>query len=188
MVVFVAGIHGVGKTWLCERYARQYEVRHITASALIEQVLTSFNLSAGERVNDSDLDQQALELAVNSIVASGKSLLLEGQMVLRDKHGQQVASNTDAFARLNLAAIVLISTDVSVVAQRQSSRDATATPADLDAFQRREMQHAEQISKALGIPLLTLHAPDTHTFNQAVGACFGHSSVARHLLPPGVAQ
>jgi len=172
MVVFVAGIHGVGKTWLCERYASQYGVLHSSASTLIKQVLTSVTWSTDKRVADIEQNQQALELAVNSIRASGKSLLLDGHLVLRDKQGQPVPLSTDVFARLNLAAIVLITADVSVIAERLSSRDAIETPADLDAFQRCEVQNAKRVSEALGIPLLTLHAPDTHTFNQAVGACF----------------
>lgn len=172
MVVFVAGIHGVGKTWLCERYASLRDVRHSSASMLINQVLTSVTWSADKRVPDIDQNQQALELAVNSITASGKSLLLDGHLVLRDVHGQLVPLSTDVFARLHLAAIVLITADVSVIAERLVNRDATATPTDLDAFQRCEERRAREVSEALGIPLLALHAPDPDTFKLAIDACF----------------
>lgn len=37
MTVFVAGVHGVGKSYLCQNYALKYGVVHESASALIRR-------------------------------------------------------------------------------------------------------------------------------------------------------
>ncbi|OLU12789.1 hypothetical protein BVH01_20650 [Pseudomonas sp. PA1(2017)] len=82
MTVFVAGVHGVGKSYLCQQYALEYGVLHESSSGLIRQELSLAQWSADKKVKNVDANQLALRSAVNRINHQGLSLLLDGHFVL----------------------------------------------------------------------------------------------------------
>jgi len=166
---FVAGIHAVGKSYLCGRAAVSGWV-HSSASTLIKQELGSANWTSAKLVDDPDRNQKALIAAVKRINADGKRLLLDGHFVLRDARDQFVFLGADVFADLHLDAVVLIEALASVIAERLESRDGVARRfSDIEEFQLAERRQAETVCAALSLRLTTLNAPTDEQFVAALG-------------------
>ncbi|MCX5544695.1 ATP-binding protein [Paraburkholderia sp. CNPSo 3076] len=165
MNVFVAGIHAVGKSYLCEQAASAGGWQHSSASALIKQERGVANWSAEKRVDDPDSNQRALVSAVNRINGEGTRLLLDGHFVLRGKDGSFIELPADVFEALNLSSVVLIEAPVATIAERLRTRDDVAVDEkDIEAFLTLERKQAESVCTSLGLPLTILCSPDTAAF------------------------
>ncbi|MDF1782306.1 MAG: ATP-binding protein [Alcanivoracaceae bacterium] len=161
MVIFLAGAHGVGKTFLGKPAAESLGFLHATASSLI------LNMLDGERNWDSDKctesiddNQQALVTAVDKIQEIGDvTLVLDGHFVLRNKVGEIEKISPDVFKRLGISSIILIESPVSVVLERLKQRGAPQTVKDISELAEAELSASEQVSKAMSIPLVRLTSP-----------------------------
>ncbi|MFX1689843.1 ATP-binding protein [Paraburkholderia sp. A2RI-6] len=169
MNVFVAGIHAVGKSYLCDQAASTGGWKHSSASALIKQELGGANWSAEKRVDDPNRNQRALVAAVKRINDAGTRLLLDGHFVLRGNDGAFIPLQADVFDALNLSAVVLIESPASTIAERLKSRDGVvANEEDIEAFLKVERSQAQSVCGALGLRLTVLSSPDFAKFSDAL--------------------
>ncbi|WP_175772928.1 ATP-binding protein [Paraburkholderia phenazinium] len=161
---FVAGIHAVGKSYLCGRAAVSGWV-HSSASTLIKQELGGANWTGAKLVDDPGRNQKALIAAVKRINAEAQRLLLDGHFVLRDAQDQFVFLGAEVFADLNLEAVVLIEAPASLIAERLESRDGVARHvSEIEEFQLAERRQAEAVCAALNLKLTVLNAPTDEQF------------------------
>ncbi|WP_419793870.1 ATP-binding protein [Pseudomonas palleroniana] len=172
MVVFVAGVHGVGKTYLCERFATHSGIRHSSASALIKEERKSANWESNKLVSDIDSNQFALTAAVKRVTADSKKLLLDGHFVLKKSDGSLAAVHEDTFKELNLSAVLLIEVDPETVRQRLLSRDSNASAGDVADFLLAERERAVCVSEQLRLPLTILHKPSQQEFDNHLNNIF----------------
>ena len=169
MNVFVAGIHAVGKSFLCTKAAADGAWRHSSASTLIKQELGSANWTSEKRVGDPDRNQKALVAAVKRINEQGTRLLLDGHFVLRGKEGEFIRLGAEVFAQLKLDAIVLIEAPAAVIAARLQERDnVNADLSDVEVFLVAEREQAKSVCEALGVRLSILECPDLGDFLHAL--------------------
>jgi len=170
MNIFVAGIHGVGKTYLAQRLPAQSGLLHTSASALIKDERALPDWNADKRVADVNANQVALAQAVTRHNAAGTALLLDGHFVLLGQDGQFILLGADVFKALNLSAVVQIEVPPDVVAGRVAQRDELyRDPAWLADFLARERAQAELVCAELNLPLTVLHSPSDTEFANAVG-------------------
>lgn len=168
MNVFVAGIHGVGKTYLASRIPATSGLMHTSASKLIKEVLSLPEWETDKLVADVDRNQLALANAVAKYNAKGTALLLDGHFVLLGKTGESIPLRADVFKTLNLSKVLLIEADPTVVEQRIQNRDGLRRDFDwLAAFMHQERLQAEAICTELNVPLCILESPDVDKFVDA---------------------
>lgn len=173
MVAFVSGIHGVGKTYLCEKYvASRDDVIHESSSALIRKAKNSVNWSTEKRVIDVNDNQIALTQEVKKITSLGKKLILDGHTVLLGAEGQYVHISPSVFSELGITAIILIESDTETILQRLRDRDATKNIADLEKFMSAERMQAKLVADSLSIPLEILVGPTTSEFTTVIDNAF----------------
>lgn len=172
MVVFVAGVHGVGKTYLCERFAANAGIRHSSASALIKEERRSANWESNKLVSDIDSNQIALAAAVKRVTAESKKLLLDGHFVLKNADGGLIAVHEDTFKDLSLSAVLLIEADAETVRERLLSRDSNSSAGDIAEFQCLEKARAIFVSELLNLQLTTLHKPSQQEFDNHLNTIF----------------
>lgn len=175
MNIFVAGIHGVGKTYLAKRLPSDSGLMHTSASTLIKEELALPEWTPDKRVADVDENQVALAKAVARHNAGGTALLLDGHFVLLGRDGQFVPLGVDVFKALNLSAIVLIEALPDVVAGRVTLRDELhRDPVWLTDFMAQERTQAELVCADLKLPLTVLESPNDADFASAVGVTRRH--------------
>lgn len=169
MNLFVAGIHGVGKTFLASKLSADVGFLHTSASKLIKEELSLPEWGTEKRVSDVDRNQIALAAAVKRHNDSGTRLLLDGHFVLLDSEGKFVRLGAAVFHALNLDGVILLEADVPTIIDRVRRRDGK----ELDAafifdFLRAEREQAELICKELRITLHTLHSANPDGFVDAI--------------------
>ena len=172
MVVFVAGVHGVGKTYLCERFSAISGIQHASASSLIKKELKTANWESNKLVSDIDSNQIALTAAVTRITKNSKQLLLDGHFVLKKQDNSLAAVHENTFKDLNLSMIFLIESGAEVIRHRLISRDSNTSAGDIENFLQEERSRASFISSFLNIPLITLNQPSEKIFNTYLTKAF----------------
>lgn len=88
MNIFVAGVHGVGKTYLASRLPSTLGLIHTSASKLIKEERAMPSWGVDKRVSDVDANQIALAAAVKRHNDAGVQLLLDGHFVLLNNNGR----------------------------------------------------------------------------------------------------
>jgi len=174
MIVFVAGIHGVGKTFLGAPAAKQLGIRHVTASQLIREERGLQSWCADKRVSGVDENQAALISAVNRLRSINPKLLLDGHFVLR-VNGEFNEIDTQVFRDLQIGAVLLLEAELDTVIERLQARGGTSwTLSELRTLARREEAHARRVSSALGITYRNLFAPSEREFVDTVRLVIGN--------------
>ena len=153
-MIFVSGIHGVGKTFFCNRVKEQLGIAAYSASKLIAEK-RSRDFPADKIVEDIDENQLLLLKAIEELREKGDEFILDGHFCLLDGEGciSRVSMNT--YTSLKPDSIVLLMEQPSVIATRRLQRDGVVVKeADIESFQREEKIYAEEIAKKLGVPLI----------------------------------
>lgn len=172
MTVFVAGVHGVGKSYLCQQYALEFGVIHESASGLIRREFSQAEWSADKKVHNVHDNQIALRSAVKRINDSGRQLLLDGHFVLINSESKFVLLDSPVFEGLELTGVILIEADSEVISSRLALRDSVQSAVDINAFLMAERAQAQSVCRCLDIPLKVLSGASFEDFSAAVSLFF----------------
>jgi adenylate kinase len=171
VTVFVAGAHGVGKTFLAKSAAGRLGLRYATASQLIREERGHVTWTETKQVTQIDENQVALARAVSRIIAHGEELLLDGHLVLRTRPNEHQRLAESVFRNLRCRRIIVLTAPVDVLLGRLRARgDETWSVEELAAFSQAEVQHGETVAAQLGIDIVTLSTPCDSDFDAAVKA------------------
>jgi adenylate kinase len=167
--IFIAGIHGVGKSYLASKVAMRLGYIHASASTLIREEKRSDNWSTDKRVRNVDENQVALINAVKKINSRNQRLLIDGHFVLLNSSGEFEPLNHSVFSQLSLSGVILIETYPSEVARRIEARDNVKNDLlFLEEFMQIERAQAFRICEKLNIGIELLEAPTIEQFQIAV--------------------
>lgn len=155
MVIFLAGAHGVGKTFLGKPVADSLGIKHVTASTLIREEIGSQSWQENKHTSDVDKNQEALITAVSRI-SKEAPLMLDGHFVLRNSEGIIVPLPVTVFNRLAIRSVILMETPSDVVASRLERRGAAQSIQKIEEIATEELKHAQYVCGQLNIPLLRL--------------------------------
>jgi len=171
MNIFVAGVHGVGKTFLASRLPASTGLTHTSASKLIKDEKMLPNWGNNKLVADIDANQIALAAAVKRHNDAGTRLLLDGHFVLLDTDMNFTRIEIDVFRSLHLDAVILIEETPTTVAERIRQRDDRVIEIKfLEDFITAERTHAQSVCDVIGIPLEILMSPSPEIFEQTISA------------------
>lgn len=155
--VFVAGVHGAGKSTICTELSRLLGASHVTAGGLIRASAdATTEVTVGlKAVPNIDANQQLLlrGLSIYRATNSGP-LLLDGHFVLLKPDGTMAEIPLTVYAAIAPAAVMLVEADTATVHSRLLERDNAAPPAaTITELAARERVHAERVRRELRIPL-----------------------------------
>ena len=152
-MIFISGVHGVGKSYFCNLLKERLGISAYTASQLIAETKQS-GFNPDKKVADIDQNQQYLLRAVDNLRSQGAEFLLDGHFCLLNTNGEITRIPEDTFTRLNPDAIVLLTDDPNVIVQRRFARDHVELKVDdIARFQEAEIMYANEVAARLGVPL-----------------------------------
>lgn len=167
MIIFIAGVHGVGKSFLCKNYSIKHSILHKSASQLIRE-FDSESISVNKQTKDINRNQEILTQAVNSIHTQNKSMLLDGHFILINTTGDFISINPIVFKNLNIDGIVLIENDQNVIEKRLSERDRGLVSFNIERMLTLEKEQALLVANSYSIPLEILFSPTQKAFEEAI--------------------
>ncbi len=168
-VIFLAGVHGVGKGFLGTPVANSMGITHLTASQLIHEEKGQATWGIDKKTSGLDDNQLALIRAVGQRRLTHPSILLDGHFVLRNTLGVLTPLETAVFKELHLTGVILLTEQSNIVACRLALR-GSGKP-DIQAISElaeAESTHAQVICDELEIPLTVIHAPNLVSLTDTV--------------------
>lgn len=168
-VIFVAGIHAVGKSTACKFVSAELGILHYTASQII-QGEKSASVPAGSKLVDDVTDNQRLLIQGVSRLPATEIILLDGHFTIQRKSdGAIEAIPVEVFREIQVRAVVVFTDDPAKIAERTFARDRVeASLESLYAHQEAEIKHAKHVTTTLGLPIVMLKAFDTEAFACAI--------------------
>lgn len=98
-MIFVGGIHAVGKTSILKPVCLHLQLRHASASQLIKEQRGFTSWTTSRQVDGIDENQLALVSAINQLRKNGEKIVLDGHFALRSAVGIHEKINPDVFFR-----------------------------------------------------------------------------------------
>jgi adenylate kinase len=171
-IIFVGGVHGVGKSTCCQQASERCDVQWVTASALIKNERESAVIQGSKEVSDPTGNQELLISAIRKIADSGhKRILLDGHFTLLKSGGEIVAIEANVFLRLGLEMIIVFKDEPESICKRLRNRDGhSRTISMVRGHQDAEIAQGRRVAAALGIQFLTLDAFDADGLVGAIAA------------------
>jgi len=150
-VIFVGGIHGVGKTTLCRKISKTLSLKHYSASDLILK-LKSENIEKDKKVKNIRLNQNILLESITRYLNNEEYYLLDGHFCLLNSNEDVTEIPLDTFKSLGLKAIVVLVDKECEIIKRLANRDSNSYPIKLiEEFQKKEVLYAQKVAKILGV-------------------------------------
>lgn len=153
-ILFVGGVHGVGKSTWCSSMSVRTNVVHHSASELISR-FGKINHSTNKRVVNVGKNQDVLINAVNEYLDGDHSYLLDGHFCLLNQAGDIIEVPVTTFEALSPVAIIVLFDDPNRIWTRLKERDKEKFDVGLlSMFQEAELSHSELVARKLEVPYL----------------------------------
>lgn len=161
-IIFIAGVHAVGKTTACSSASVALGIPHHSASGLIKAEEANAISQSGKAVSDVEGNQHLLINGVRKACDRNNGrIILDGHFTLLKPDGEIEAIPVDVFRALCVDGIVVFHDKPSAIAERLMGRDNVASdPASIEFHQRLELDHARLVASQLNTPVEFLNAFD----------------------------
>lgn len=161
-IIFVGGVHGVGKTTICNTIASKFNIQHFSASNLIS-IEKEEQLLLNKQVENVAGNQDILVTAIEKYLNSDNWYLLDGHFCLLNKNNEVTKIPYPTYQAICPRAILVLIDEPENIYQRLISRDSIKYElALLRSFQKQEIDYAEYIRDRLNIPCLTFNATENY--------------------------
>ena len=150
-IIFIAGIHGVGKTTLCKNISKKLSIQHYSASELIRK-LNSDKIRKDKIVKDVQNNQNVLLEAINKYLNNNQYYLLDGHFCLINRETEIEKVSIDVFKSIPIKEIIVLADEVENIAKKLTNRDTQEYSIDfIDKFQKKEITYAKFVAKQIGV-------------------------------------
>jgi adenylate kinase len=157
-LIFVGGIHGVGKTWLCDALSDRLGFEHLSASTLIRKARNA-PITTNKSVKDVDENQGALLNVLADTIQSDKAYIMDGHFCLLGDNGAIIDIPNAVFHAVSPKAIIAVFDEPDAIVTRLRERDGKEYSQNFfNDFQIRELTRAKDIADSLGIPIYSYKA------------------------------
>lgn len=174
-VIFLGGIHGVGKSTFARELAERLGGETISASQLIREARNGeLTWDSSKRVSAISENQRLLVSAFQRRTWSATVVILDGHFTLMNKQGDIERLSEEVFEALFPSLLVVLTDSPESIAARLEQRDGVAHDiAHLEQLQDAEMQHARKVGHRLAIRTLEAKMSDAdsliHRIVQNIG-------------------
>lgn len=158
-IIFIGGIHGVGKGTICKEIASKTDLIHITASEILKW--NEISSSDNKLVNNISSTQERLINGLKNLIKNDKKYLLDGHFCLLNSNGIPCKIDEDTFDSINPKIISIVIDDIGKIVDRLEKRDNKKYDIKiLDELQKMEIEYAKYLSKKYSIPYIEIRSND----------------------------
>ncbi len=155
-IIFIGGIHGVGKTTICKHLAKEISITHYSASDLIRKFANS-EINNNKRTTNIKGNQNLLLQAIQQIAPKESKILLDGHFCLLNSQGKVTQIPPQTFKDIAPCLLIMCTAPPEEIANRLERRDGYRPDIEgLKAFQKAEIEYAVEIKKLLGVSLFVI--------------------------------
>ncbi len=157
--IFIGGIHGVGKTTLCEELTMKMNIKHYSASSLIKMLNQEYDgNNQDKKVQNISDNQNLLMLAINQYIDQTAFYFLDGHFCLLDSKSTISMIPKEIFESIKPIGIIVLHDSIRNISKRITNRDRVEYDNNLlFSFQESEIEYSGYIANALQIPHMSFN-------------------------------
>lgn len=158
-IIFVGGIHGVGKGTICNRICEVTDFVHLSASEILKW--NEISQPGNKNVANIQSTQDSLLEGLKKTLQKNKSYLLDGHFCLFNSEGKVEKVPLEIFERISPKLIAVVTTDVQLIKERLERRDNKSYGFEiLKLMQNMEKKYAKEIAFSLDTPFFEIKDGD----------------------------
>ncbi|MBE3686819.1 ATP-binding protein [Vibrio parahaemolyticus] len=155
-IIFVSGVHGVGKSTLCTKLSNKTGIPFLSASTIIREFKAE-----NENINRLNAEvmsnAKAFNLGVKELLKKNDYYIIDGHTILLDENGDYIPIPPNIFSDLPIIKFVTMYNDLSVIGERMSN-DIPKNMDFLREFQNLELNQSLFISQQCNFELEYFHS------------------------------
>ena len=154
-IIFIGGIHGVGKGTICKEIALKTDIVHLTASQILkwEEISDSDN----KLVKNITSTQDRLIKGLKNLIKKDKKYILDGHFCLLNSNQVPSRIDEETFDQINPKVIAIVIDDIQEIAKRLETRDGKIYDTKvLNQLQQMETEYAKYLSDKYSIPYIEI--------------------------------
>lgn len=153
-IIFIGGIHGVGKGTICSKIQREIDLMHLSASEILKWSEVSPD-PTNKLVKDIPDTQQRLIKGLESVIEPSQRYILDGHFCLFDWDGKVNPVPIETFMKISPILLSVVICDVGIVANRLQARDNKKYDRmKIEKMQNIELEHAQLVADKLNVDLI----------------------------------
>lgn len=171
-IIFVGGVHAVGKSTACASTSTSLGLPHYSAGALIKAEKASAISNGSKAVLDVGGNQVLLIRSIQKVSEKYPgTIIIDGHFTLLNSEGNIETISVDVYRSLSLEGIVVFQDDPKEITQRLVNRDNVISNSDfIEMHQCLELDQAKRVAVELDVPINILKAFDETGFKKLIAA------------------
>lgn len=158
-IIFIGGIHGVGKGTICKKIESKTNLIHITASEILKW--NEISSTSNKLVSNISSTQEKLIHGLKNLIKKDKEYLLDGHFCLLNSFKEPCKIDEETFDNINPKIIAIVIDDVENISKRLENRDNKKYDIIvLNKLQEMEIEYAKYLSKKYNIPYIEIKNSD----------------------------
>jgi len=151
--IFLGGVHGVGKTFVCKQVFCPFGFTCATASELIK--VAGGDVKPDKHVSSIEDNQKKLIDGLSAMRRQHAHFLVDGHFTLVSSQGSVKPIPVEVFCQISPTIFILMTGSPKEIAGRLKNRDSRQwSTTFIRSFQEQEVMHAHEIAATLQIPLV----------------------------------
>ncbi len=148
-MIFIGGVHGVGKSYICNIISQQTGLKIYSASHLISEYKKK-EFSKHKKVSEINKNQDILIEAFRQL--NEQDCLLDGHFCLLNETSQITRIPLSTFSGLTPQKIILLFDNPTAIADRLFKRDGILHDVKfIEEFQKQEVEHCNEVVETMNI-------------------------------------
>jgi len=157
-IVFIGGIHGVGKGTLCEKIKSLTDVKYLSASELLNWDELNFD-KKNKKVLNINSTQERFIFGLKRSIDLNQKYILDGHFCLLKTDESIERVPYSVFEQIDPLAIILVIENPKTICERLSERDKKKYNVNtLSQMQIEESIYAKEICEKFNIELLEIRS------------------------------
>ncbi len=155
-IIFIGGVHGVGKGTLCEELVQRCPVVHLSSSELINWSEMNDD-PCNKLVGNVSKTQDRLVEGLHNALHPNCNYLLDGHFCLLTDEQDFSDVPFETFEAISPCAIILVTCNPQIICERLNSRDKKFYSTELiDKMQNAEIERCMDISRRLNVECIII--------------------------------
>lgn len=151
-IIFVGGVHGVGKTSFCKNLSKETNLNHYSCSDLISK-FKELN-QKNKLTKDIDINQDILKSSIDTYLFHESDYILDGHFCLIDNEYKICRIDEKTFSNLSISKFIVLKNDPNIICSNLEKRDGFKYSTELiNKFQLEELSYANYLSNLLNIDI-----------------------------------
>jgi adenylate kinase len=165
-IIFIGGIHGVGKGTICSKIQKEIDLKHLSASEVLKWSEVSPD-PTNKLVKDITDTQQRLIKGLERVIEPAQRYILDGHFCLFDSNGKVNSVPVETFIKISPILLSIVVCDAGIVAERLQARDNKKYDAlIIEKMQKIELEHAQLVADKLNVDLIKVEGNPTELIDK----------------------